>query len=265
MNDGTAIAVAGGALVAAAFVAQRQPSPTRRVRGGQLIGIPPEVARHIDVSVNGRRQATVQGAARAGRESLGSRGRVTLGVRDRRSRTSVDCTVKAPRGRATETGRASGGTVACPPGYRERRGLCVPDSYTPATAKRRTPAVKPVRREYAVDRVGNERGPIGFRPGGYARGGATPRARIGTPSAGRHDPGLPASAYAYVDRRGGRHLPLNTQGRVRAALGARFQQTAFESKAARCRAARAIVARAERLGIRIAPGNPVVRACRSVA
>ena len=48
---------------------------------------------------------------------------------------------------------------------------------------------------------------------------------------------LPKSAFAYVDSRGRRRLPINDESHVRNAL-ARFTQVAFEDEAARRRRAR---------------------------
>ena len=46
---------------------------------------------------------------------------------------------------------------------------------------------------------------------------------------------LPASAFAYVDSKGRRRLPIHDEPHVRNAL-ARFNQVAFEDEAARERA-----------------------------
>ena len=46
---------------------------------------------------------------------------------------------------------------------------------------------------------------------------------------------LPDSAFAYIDSRGRRRLPINDEAHVRNAL-ARFNQTSFEDEAARERA-----------------------------
>ncbi len=51
--------------------------------------------------------------------------------------------------------------------------------------------------------------------------------------------------FAYVDRDGGEHLPLHDASHVRNAI-ARFNQTDFESKAAKERARQKILAAAER-------------------
>jgi hypothetical protein len=54
--------------------------------------------------------------------------------------------------------------------------------------------------------------------------------------------------FAYVDSDGGEHLPLNDESHVRNAM-ARFNQTDFESKAAKERARKKILRAAERHGI----------------
>lgn len=59
---------------------------------------------------------------------------------------------------------------------------------------------------------------------------------------------LPDSDFAYIDSKGGRHLPINDAAHVRNAL-ARFNQTHFESDEAKDKARRKIHARAEQLGI----------------
>lgn len=61
---------------------------------------------------------------------------------------------------------------------------------------------------------------------------------------------LPDSAFAYIDRSGERHLPINDEEHVRNAM-ARWNQTDFESKAAMERARKRIVAAARREGIEV--------------
>ncbi len=51
--------------------------------------------------------------------------------------------------------------------------------------------------------------------------------------------------FAYVDRDGGEHLPIHDESHVRNAI-ARFNQTDFESKAAKERARKKILRAAER-------------------
>ena len=61
---------------------------------------------------------------------------------------------------------------------------------------------------------------------------------------------LRSSQFAYVDREGGEHLPIHDASHVRNAL-ARFNQTDFESKAAKDRAWRKILRAADRFGIEV--------------
>ena len=56
--------------------------------------------------------------------------------------------------------------------------------------------------------------------------------------------------FAYVDRDGGEHLPIHDESHVRNAI-ARFNQTDFESKAARERARKKILRAADRHGIEV--------------
>jgi class 3 adenylate cyclase len=59
---------------------------------------------------------------------------------------------------------------------------------------------------------------------------------------------LPDSAFAYVDSRGRRRLPINDEAHVRNAL-ARFDQTSFEDEAARSRARTRLLNAAKKYGI----------------
>ncbi|HEV2012672.1 MAG TPA: adenylate/guanylate cyclase domain-containing protein [Candidatus Dormibacteraeota bacterium] len=59
---------------------------------------------------------------------------------------------------------------------------------------------------------------------------------------------LPDSAFAYVDSRGSRRLPINDEAHVRNAL-ARFNQTRFEDEAARDRARTRLLKAAKKYGI----------------
>jgi len=56
--------------------------------------------------------------------------------------------------------------------------------------------------------------------------------------------------FAYVDRDGGEHLPINDESHTRNAI-ARFNQTDFDSKAAKERARKKILAAAKRHGIEV--------------
>jgi class 3 adenylate cyclase len=59
---------------------------------------------------------------------------------------------------------------------------------------------------------------------------------------------LPDSAFAYVDSRGGRRLPINDEAHVRNAL-ARFNQVRFENESARDRARTRLLRAAKKYGI----------------
>ena len=62
--------------------------------------------------------------------------------------------------------------------------------------------------------------------------------------------------FAYVDRDGEGHLPIHDESHVRNAI-ARFNQTKFESKAAKARARKKILAAAERHGIDVADDDNI--------
>jgi hypothetical protein len=69
---------------------------------------------------------------------------------------------------------------------------------------------------------------------------------------------LPDSAFAYIDRDGERHLPINDADHVRNAI-ARFNQTEFQSKTAKEEARKRIVAAAKRHDIEVADDSNVAR------
>ena len=56
--------------------------------------------------------------------------------------------------------------------------------------------------------------------------------------------------FAYVDRDGAEHLPIHDETHVRNAIS-RFNQTDFETKAAKERARKKILAAADRHGIEV--------------
>ena len=70
---------------------------------------------------------------------------------------------------------------------------------------------------------------------------------------------LRTNQFAYVDRDGGEHLPIHDESHVRNAI-ARFNQTDFESKAAKERARKKILAAAERHGIEVDAASNVRQA-----
>jgi hypothetical protein len=74
---------------------------------------------------------------------------------------------------------------------------------------------------------------------------------------------LRGSQFAYVDAEGGEHLPINDAAHVRNAM-ARFNQTEFESKAAKERARKKILSAAERLGVEIDEDSDVAKPVRSL-
>jgi uncharacterized membrane protein len=67
--------------------------------------------------------------------------------------------------------------------------------------------------------------------------------------------------FAYVDSKGGEHLPIHDESHVRNAI-ARFNQTDFESKTAKDRARRKILAAARRHGIDVDEDSNVKKPAR---
>jgi hypothetical protein len=74
---------------------------------------------------------------------------------------------------------------------------------------------------------------------------------------------LRGSQFAYVDSKGGEHLPINDASHVRNAI-ARFNQTEFESVAAKERARKKIVAAAKRHDVEIDKESEVAHPARSL-
>jgi hypothetical protein len=72
---------------------------------------------------------------------------------------------------------------------------------------------------------------------------------------------LRSSQFAYVDRQGNEHLPIHDEAHVRNAV-ARFNQTEFDSKAAKERARKKILAAATRHGIEVSDDSNVAKATR---
>jgi hypothetical protein len=70
------------------------------------------------------------------------------------------------------------------------------------------------------------------------------------------------SSFAYIDKGGERHLPINDDNHVRNAIS-RFDQTDFESATAKHAAARKILAAARRHGIDVDDDSDVARASKS--
>ncbi len=73
---------------------------------------------------------------------------------------------------------------------------------------------------------------------------------------------LRSSQFAYVDSKGGEHLPIHDEEHARNAI-ARFNQTDFESAAAKERARRRILAGAKRYGIEVSEDSNVAKPVRS--
>lgn len=67
---------------------------------------------------------------------------------------------------------------------------------------------------------------------------------------------LKKTQFAYVDKKGGEHLPINDEAHIRNAM-ARWNQTDFESKAAKESARKKIVAAARKHGIDVADDDKV--------
>jgi hypothetical protein len=74
---------------------------------------------------------------------------------------------------------------------------------------------------------------------------------------------LGANQFAYVDRSGEEHLPINDAAHVRNAI-ARFDQTEFESKAAKERARKKIVSAAHHFDIEVGGNADVAHPVRSL-
>lgn len=72
---------------------------------------------------------------------------------------------------------------------------------------------------------------------------------------------LRSNQFAYVDKDGGEHLPIHDESHVRNAIS-RFNQTEFESAAAKERARKKILAAAERHGIEIDEDDKIAKPAR---
>ena len=73
---------------------------------------------------------------------------------------------------------------------------------------------------------------------------------------------LSDGSFAYIDREGERHLPINDADHVRNAIS-RFNQTDFQSKTAKHEAARRILAAAKRHDIEVDDAADVAKAAKS--
>lgn len=76
-----------------------------------------------------------------------------------------------------------------------------------------------------------------------------------------HRDRLHDSSFAYIDKHGERHLPINDEQHVRNAIS-RFDQTDFETASARRTAAKRILAAAKRHDIDVDAGDAVATAAR---
>ena len=72
---------------------------------------------------------------------------------------------------------------------------------------------------------------------------------------------LRSSQFAYVDKKGGEHLPINDESHVRNAMS-RWNQTEFESASAKESARKKIVAAAKKHGIEINDDDKVAHGSR---
>ncbi len=74
---------------------------------------------------------------------------------------------------------------------------------------------------------------------------------------------LRSSQFAYIDRDGGEHLPINDASHVRNAM-ARFNQTEFETKTAKDRARRKILSAARKHGIEVDKDDNIAKPTRTL-
>ena len=69
---------------------------------------------------------------------------------------------------------------------------------------------------------------------------------------------LKKSEFAYVDKDGGEHLPINDESHVRNAM-ARWNQTEFESESKKEEARKKILAAAKKHGIEVDPDDKIAK------
>ncbi len=72
---------------------------------------------------------------------------------------------------------------------------------------------------------------------------------------------LPDDKFAYVAKDGERKLPVNDEGHVRSAASY-FSKTDFESGEAKRKAAKKVVAAADKLGVELADDRTVTKAAK---
>ena len=76
-----------------------------------------------------------------------------------------------------------------------------------------------------------------------------------------HRDRLHDKSFAWIDKQGERHLPINDETHVRNAI-ARFNQTDFDEPGAKAAAARKILAAARKHGIEVEDTDDVAKAAR---
>jgi hypothetical protein len=69
------------------------------------------------------------------------------------------------------------------------------------------------------------------------------------------------SSFAWIDKQGERHLPINDESHIRSAI-ARFNQTDFDETAAKSAAARKILSAARKHGIEVDDDDAVAKAAK---
>jgi hypothetical protein len=74
---------------------------------------------------------------------------------------------------------------------------------------------------------------------------------------------LRSSQFAYIDKDGGEHLPINDESHVRNAI-ARFNQTEFESQAAKERTRKKVLSAAKRFDIEVDEDSNIAKPTRSL-
>jgi hypothetical protein len=72
---------------------------------------------------------------------------------------------------------------------------------------------------------------------------------------------LQNSSFAWIDKDGERHLPINDEAHVRSAI-ARFNQTDFDESEAKTAAARKILSAAKEHGINVSSSDDVAKAAK---
>ena len=73
---------------------------------------------------------------------------------------------------------------------------------------------------------------------------------------------LRSNQFAYVDKKGGEHLPINDESHIRNAM-ARWNQTEFQSATAKERARQRIVGAARRHGIEVSRDSQIAKPSRN--